>query len=49
MRRILPKLVPVLKLSCHESQFEAINILQFNAKDLDLCNQSNMTSPLTWG
>ena len=42
-----PKLVPVLKLSCHESQFEAINIFQFNVKNVDSCNQSNVTSPLT--
>ena len=32
MRWTWPKLVPVLKLSCHESQFEAISIIQCNAK-----------------
>ena len=32
MRQTWPKVVPILKQYCHESQFEAINIIKLNAK-----------------
>ena len=37
--RTWPKLVPVSMLYCHESQFEAINIIQFNAKPEIACTR----------
>ena len=42
----LAGLVPVLKLSCHESQFKAINIIKFNTNLLSLL--TTIFSTILW-